>query len=412
MLSICLVVVNIRYASLIFLIAVTLIPSGVHYDIGGFNLYPLRIMIIFGFARMLIRSEYFKTTRSDYIISLFVPICLFSSFFHDDPSAAFIYRAGLGLDTIGAYVLFRSWISNIEDFKRFFKTNIYLYIVILPLMTYENAIGHNLFSYIGGVPFIPWLREGHYRAQGPFIHAILAGTIAGACMPMAIALWNENRILAKFGMVATLVIPLQTVSSGPILTVLIAAFGLTLWYKRQYLKIIIKTSIYMLICLHIIMKAPVWFLIARIDFTGGSTSWHRAELIDSSIRHISEWWFAGTDYTRHWMPTGVSWSLKHSDITNRYIWMGVIGGLPLMISFISLFIITFKCISRALSELDEGELKSKFLLWTAGSVVFAHCVSMLAVGYHDQSAGLFYTQIGATISLTNYLTNENKGSFE
>ena len=84
------------------------------------------------------------------------------------------------------------------------------------------------------------------------------------------------------------------------------------------------------------MKAPAYYLLARIDLTGSSTSWHRAALIDMALGHLSEWWAFGTDHTRHWMPYGVPWSDNHSDITNYYISMGVNGGLPLMLLFIAI----------------------------------------------------------------------------
>ena len=41
------------------------------------------------------------------------------------------------------------------------------------------------------------------------------------------------------------------------------------------------------------MKAPVWALIQRIDIVGGSSGWHRYELIDQCIKHFSDWWLMG-----------------------------------------------------------------------------------------------------------------------
>ena len=82
------------------------------------------------------------------------------------------------------------------------------------------------------------------------------------------------------------------------------------------------------ILLDLVMKAPAYYIIARADIIGGSTGWHRAALIDSAIRHLNEWWLIGTDYTRNWMVTGVSWSADNTDITNHYLYLGVLGGLP------------------------------------------------------------------------------------
>ncbi len=60
-----------------------------------------------------------------------------------------------------------------------------------------------------------------------------------------------------------------------------------------------------LLALHAVMKAPVWFLISRLSELTGGSGWYRSALIDAFIRHFDEWWLIGTGYTAHWMPTGL-----------------------------------------------------------------------------------------------------------
>ena len=67
-------------------------------------------------------------------------------------------------------------------------------------------------------------------------------------------------------------------------------------------------------------------------------AYHRAALIESAIKHLDEWWLAGTDYTRHWMPSGIPANENHTDLTNHYIAMGVMGGLLLLLLFIWLLL--------------------------------------------------------------------------
>ena len=47
-------------------------------------------------------------------------------------------------------------------------------------------------------------------------------------------------------------------------------------------------SVLTFIFLHMVMKTPVWHLISRIDIAGGSSSYHRYELVDQCIRHFSD----------------------------------------------------------------------------------------------------------------------------
>jgi len=150
------------------------------------------------------------------------------------------------------------------------------------------------------------------------------------------------------------------------------------------------------------MKVPAYYLLARIDLTGGSTGWHRARLIESAISHLNEWWFAGTDYTRHWMPTGVSWSPNHTDITNHYLMMGVLSGLPLLILFVLIIVRGFYCVG-AVVNMDSGlSLKDRKMVWALGASLFAHAATCISVSYFDQTFVFLYLNlaiIGSIYSL-------------
>jgi hypothetical protein len=138
-----------------------------------------------------------------------------------------------------------------------------------------------------------------------------------------------------------------------------------------------------------VMKAPIYYLIARFTVVGGSTGWYRSRLIESAFEHLSEWWLAGTDYTRHWMPNAVDWSPNHTDITNYYLSMGVVGGLPLVLLLIAIIVKTFSLIGRKLRD-PALSTKDAFVLWALGSAMFAHMATSFSVGYFDQSFVFFY----------------------
>jgi hypothetical protein len=138
------------------------------------------------------------------------------------------------------------------------------------------------------------------------------------------------------------------------------------------------------------MNDPVYFLLARIDITGGSTGWHRAELIQSAFAHLGEWWAVGTDRTRHWMPTGIHANERHTDITNFYLQMGVWGGLPLLFLFLSNLWVAFAAVGRWLQSNKAAAAKTRFLAWTIGSILFGHATNFFSISYFDQSVVLLY----------------------
>jgi hypothetical protein len=170
------------------------------------------------------------------------------------------------------------------------------------------------------------------------------------------------------------------------------------------MRVIRWLAIFLYIGLDLVMTAPAYYLIARIDPVGGSTGYHRARLIESAFEHLSEWWLAGTNYTRHWMVTGVSWSPDHTDITNHYIQLGVTGGLPLMILFIAVLVKGFFYIGEAVQNAREQNPDAEFFIWALGASLFAHAASCVAVSYFDQSFMFLYVNLAVIASLRSALT--------
>jgi hypothetical protein len=268
--------------------------------------------------------------------------------------------------------------------------------VMAPLafaMLIEKTTGRNLFSVFGGVPEITMVRDGKLRCQGAFAHPILAGTFGATNLPFFIALWFKGKgckIAAVLGMVSATIVTITPSSSGPAMAYIAAIVGLCLWRFRSNMRDILWSLFLVLMTLHIVMKAPVWFLISHVSDIIGGGGWHRAELIDTSIEHFDEWWLLGTDYTRHWMPTGVTWSEKHTDITNQFIAVGIDGGIVALILFVVMIIYSFKNIGQKLKEVSRSEFPIKYAIWCLGVSLFAHIISFISVHYFDQIIVFWY----------------------
>jgi hypothetical protein len=174
---------------------------------------------------------------------------------------------------------------------------------------------------------------------------------------------------------------------------------LGLWKIRQHRRLLCWSAVVLIIVLNFVMNAPVYYLFSYIDITGSSTGWHRARLIESTIDHLSEWWLAGTDYTRHWMPTGIGANDNHADITNVYIMMGVIGGLPLMLLFVRVLTSAFVALGRMLRDTQDDPSDVQFLVWTLGAILFGHAMTFFSVDYFDQTIVLYYLALAAVSSL-------------
>ena len=149
------------------------------------------------------------------------------------------------------------------------------------------------------------------------------------------------------------------------------------------------------------MKAPVWYLIARVSEITGGTGWGRSELIDIAISHFNEWWLIGTTNTAHWDPVGVLPNEDMMDITNQYILEGVYGGLARMLLFITMIAVGFRGIGNAMKALKDENFAIKFLPWALGAALFAHAVGFLSVAYFDQLIVMWYLLLAMISAISN-----------
>ena len=387
------------WASLPFLLGAAYMTHAQEIAIGPLHFPVIRILVAVGFARVMSKGERITggLKALDWMMIAWAVWTVLCSVFHTD--GALVLRLGMVYNALGIYFLFRVFIREDRDVLNVFKLVSILFVPLGIAMVLEKLTGRNAFALLGGVPAQAAIRHGHFRAQGPFGHPILAGTVGAVCLPMALFLWRTNRKLALTGIAATGGIVFGSGSSGPIMTIISIVGALLLWKRRRYLPVIRWMALVLVIALNFIMKDPVYYLLARIDITGGSTGWHRAALIEAAIKHFGDWWLGGTDYTRDWMPTGVTWSGNHTDITNHYIQMGVTGGMPLMLLFIGVLIVGFSTVGKALRASRKTPVEHRFLLWTLGSILFGHLTTFFSVTYFDQSVVFLYFLLASISSL-------------
>jgi hypothetical protein len=386
-----------RWAFTPLMVGTCLMTLGHVLILGPFDFSVLRILIAVGLFRTGVRLErpHGGIRAVDVLLAAWVCWMVLSSAFHDQPATDLTTKLGLAYDALGAYALLRIFCHSTEDVKRIARFTAVLLLPVAAAMAYEHVADRNLFSALGGVPELPMVRDGKIRAYGPFLHPILAGTVGALSMIMMGSIWSQYRKTALVGIFAGLLMVLCSNSSGPLMSVMAGIFGFICWRYRAHLRVLRWGAVAGYVLLDLVMKDPAYFILSRIDLTGSSTGWHRAELIRSAFAHLGEWWLGGTDHTRHWMPTGVSWNADHTDITNHYLKMGVMGGLPLMVLLIATNWAAFRGVSRALQRQSDDD----FVKWTLGVTLFCHATTFVAVSYFDQSVIFYYLTLACVTSV-------------
>lgn len=384
-----------RRAIVPLLAAVILLPSGTTLVIAGLHFAVLRVLVGAGWLRLLIKRDIRipRLLQMDryflfWSISNAVTYCLLWM-----QGGAITNRLGFLWTTLGSYFLVRTLIRDREDIIRVIRILAVLMIIIGPVMMVEHLRNYNAFAILGA-PAVSSIRYGAIRAQGPFAHSIIAGTVGAMLIPLFAGLgWfdRKQRLLAGAAILSSMTMMLASASSTPLLTFAAGIFGLLLFPARERLKIMRWGLVIGLVLVQLCMKAPIWFLIARIGGSIGGSGYHRAQLIDTFVRHFSDWWLVGT-------RNNASWGWDMWDIDNAYVGAGIEGGLITFALFITILVCTFRRVGRSMDVVRKSKRDSR-LMWSIGTCVFANVVGFFGIVYFDQSILIWYSVL-AMVSAT------------
>lgn len=370
--------------------------------IGDFTLH--RILIFTGLVRA-VQGSFFQfsvNNRLDVIFLIFALVAMLTAGAHLNAGFnPYVANIGLILNVCGTYFYGRSYLCYDDWPQAFAYVTVISILPLAILMVAENISAKNYYSILGTTSSGVNIREGKIRARGPFAHSILGGTSGAVSFALCFILWKTKRKIAICGMVSCFFIVMTSSSSGPLASLMMAAFSLWFWQKRKYLKLVVWLVVLVLFAAELYMDRPFYYIISMIDLAGGSTGWHRCRLIESAFQHFSEWWLAGTDFTRHWMPTGVSWNPNHTDITNYYLHIGVIGGFFLMLTLIWIIKNSYQVLLQRQSFFKNENSEQEFIFWCLGAALFAHVTTFISVSYFDQMYVLFYLLVGGIGSLSS-----------
>jgi hypothetical protein len=390
-----------RWAIIPLLAGVIFITHGQALEIGG-KQSVFRLLLGVGLLRIIVRGEGLGggLNRVDKLMLALGAWLFFASFFHEPGAVAAgpTFIIGKVAEISLCYFLVRSFCQDMDDFASIMGLIAIMLVPIALEMIQEKFTGINLFSKVfGGVQEAVVVRDDELRARGPFRHAILAGTVGAALIPIMIGLWRRNPVVAKIGMAACLTMVVACASSGPILSLGFGLIGVFLWRFRSWMGMIRWSIPIGYALLAMIMTRPVYYIIGELSM-GGSTGWHRSKLIDSAIHYFGDWWAFGTDHTRSWMPTGVTFSDEHTDITNYFLAYGVMGGILAVILLIAMTWVGFKWVGNTIDSIPEdNDSGDRFMVWCMGASLFSHVATSISVAYYDQSVFFFWFSI-ATIS--------------
>jgi hypothetical protein len=364
------------------MIGIFMIPLAQVVLIGPLHFPILRILIIAGLIRIIVQGgmtleRIFPKgfNRLDKIVILWIVSTLVVGSLRWMDQQAFIKLAGDCLDSMGAYLVLRYFISDSESVKCSIQVLALICMMHGVCMVSEQFTHRNPAAFMSA--FSPTIRNGHLRSEG-IMGTLFEGTFAGVSIPLFLWLCTDKEskragIIGLFGATAMVV---ASHASTSWLAYGSGILGLFAWPLRKQMQLVRYSIVTVLIGLHIVMNGPVWSLIEKVDITGGSSSYHRYMLVDNCIRHFSDWWLLGTkEYA--------SWGFVMWDLCNQFVVAALTGGLITLVLFIMIYSRSFGAIGKGRKQVDGNQTKES-LLWSLGSALFANVVASFGINYMIQ----------------------------
>ena len=397
-----------RWAVMGMMAGMLYLPLSQSIEVFGINLFAMRFVEIAAVARIVFRRE-FSLFVWNGIDRVFVLLYAYTTLvFLARSSEGQANLIGMAVDAYLCYFAFRVLIHDFEDFKCFLRTFLLLLGPYAVLVLIETLQGYHVFAVLGSyAPEV--MRGGRLRSIGSFDHPSLLGTLGASFMQIYIGLWcaRINRMYAFIGIMLCAAIVWASNSGGPISCVLYGWLGWMLWFNRKNMQSFRRGIVAVLCLLALVMKAPIWFLIARLGAITGGDSWHRSQVIEVFYQNLDEWWLAGMpiEATKYWIVT-YNHATGGIDLTNYYLVFGLTAGLGAMALFILLLVRGFSHIGNALVVVrnkSESDKSLEFLLWGLGVMLTVHILNWLGIPYYDQTYVLWFMQLAVLATLSDII---------
>jgi hypothetical protein len=412
--AVCVVCLPRRWALLALVSAALYFPIGLHIEL-GFNLFALRILAAVGFARVISRRE-LSFTKLNSIDKALLAFTFYTTivFLLRSPDGQ-VFEIGRTVDTCFSYFTFRALIRDLDEFKWFLRAFVVPLVPYLALVSVERVTLENPFNALlaGTAPFV--IREGEVRAAGSFLHPSLLGTLGGSFLTLYLSLWlsKMGRFVAACGIVLCLMLVLASNSGAPLACIFVTGVGWACWPLRTRMRMVRYGMVLTLVALAVVMKAPIWYLLARFSELTGGDGYHRSYLLDISFRNLDKWWLAGMPIadTLDWFPY-VNYTTGGADMTNQFLVWGITAGLGAIALWILILKRAFARLGDALTAVrarGQSTAHEEYFLWALGVLLAVHVMNWMSIPYFDQTSAFWFMELAIITNVTDGVLHTASG---
>jgi len=389
-----------RHGLGIYFALLMLYPSYLSVSLGSVDITVSRIVVTVLLLRVLTDRELAVAFRFKVMDFLVLALFAWGAFALTVTVGAGILenRAGAFMNTVMPYFAARLIVKSRDDLLCFAKWVAVVVIPVAALAVLESATGWSMYlgmkqySYLGMASGISDQRWGFYRAAGPSM-AITFGLCFVAVMPMILSLrkctdsWKSVSTLSLLAAVGGV---LASMSSGPLMCLVVFSGCAVLIYRPAYVKPIIVLFLLALVAAEIGSNRHFYYLIGYLTFSE-KTAWYRAKLFEVAVRKLPEYWLLGYGgQDPGWGP--LIDERNYTDVCNGYILFAVTQGIPAMLLFSGVLATGIAYMTKVYRTSVLPLLKDA--AWYMGSFMVGMIFALWSVGLLGSMEMVFYIVVG------------------
>jgi hypothetical protein len=311
-------------------------------------------------------------------------------------------RAGAVLDTVLPYFAVRMIVQDKQQYLALLKGILVVAAPLAMIGFYQCLAGKNPLGFLqeygawGGSSYTPIVRNGFYRANVVFSHAIMYGLFFAMFGPVCAGVLqsvgrHRTFYSATLGLMGVGVF--SSMSSGPILAGLLSILFIAIYPWRKYWKAI--TIIAILICGSVEIISNRHFYDVLGGFTlSPETAWYRSRLVDVALFEggMSGHWLTGFGYDADpgWGP--VLDGRNDTDMVNHYLLVLCQYGLIGLLLFLAVNVMVAKRLVDAYRVSTDSS--DKWLVWYLSAALFGLWGAFMSVSLFGQPTTVYYVIMG------------------
>lgn len=352
----------------------------------GVNMTAMRAATIVLFLAIAYRNLHlfaFRWNAMDIFVAVWIGLYLFAVVPSPPMSEGAVFGAGVLLETIVPYILFRAIIRSTDDIRYLLGQLLYVPYVVLALAFYQSTTGWNIFdplkeAGVFGIYDAGMVRLGLVRADVGLTHYIMMGLWFAFQIPISIGHLAGSGL--DFGRILLRVVHLPvgtffSLSGGSYLVGLMGIFGYLLHPLRKLWFLGAVLAIAFIAYVEIFSNRGFLRVVAAYSATDAMSAWYRTQLPDAVFEKMPDHWIWG--YGRHKPEMGF-----FNDITNNYLFYLLHSGLMGVFSFMACFLVAYNRLYRCAQAAVSQYLR--LLSWGVGISLLALMFGLITVTLFGQ----------------------------